>query len=277
MGRTLVDRLRNPAYTGRNRCYPCTALNVALVGTAAALAGTVAVPAGVAVACVGLAAVWLRGYVVPGTPRLTQQYLPDRLLALFGKQPSRRGGFEVSDGATPGGDDPTEVLATLGVLADADADDPALSAGFVASWSTAAGRFAGGDGVTREAAAEVLSVAPDRVGVTSGETGGTVLTLDGEWVGNWPSRTALVADLAAELTLAGDAWAALDRAQRADLTARVRGLAAECPVCGGKTAVSDDTVESCCRSVAVVAVTCQGCGDRLAEFERSPAPFSPGA
>jgi hypothetical protein len=231
--------------------------------------------AAVAVACVGLAAVWLRGYVVPGTPALTRRYLPERVLAVFGKATPRRGGFEVSNGEVPETDHPTEVLAALGVLADGG--EPSLSRSFVASWSEAAGRLAGGDESIREGAGEVLSVVPDRVGVTPGDAGGVTLTLDGEWVGDWPSRTALVADLAAELVLDGGAWSALGRAERADLTARIRGLATECPVCGGEAVVSDDTVQSCCESVDVVAVTCRGCGDRLAEFERSPTPFAPGA
>ncbi|WP_251342139.1 hypothetical protein [Haloplanus halophilus] len=271
---SLVDRLREPAYIGENRCYPCTAINVALVGAAAALIGAVALPAGVAVACGGLAVIGFRGYVVPGTPRLTRRYLPDRLLAAFGKSRPRRGGFAVPNGSVSATDDPTEMLVELGVLAHPD--EPSLSASFRASWSTAAGRLAGDDAAVREAAAEALSVAPERVAVDDAD-GGVTLAVDGEWAGDWPSRTALVADVAAELTLDGDAWADLDRVVRADLTARIRGLAATCPVCGSETTASDDTVESCCRSADVVAVTCTGCGDRLAEFERSPAAFAPGA
>lgn len=274
MVRTLVDRLRSPAHTGTNRCRPCTAVNVALVAIVAVAVGVVAAPAGVAVAGLGIAAVWLWGYVVPGTPRLTRRYLPEWVLARFGKSGRRRGEVATA-GSVPDTDDPTALLASLGVLADAD--DPSLAAAFESSWSATAGQIAGSTSSVGTAAAEVLSVAPDRVDVTPGESGGVSLALDGEWVGDWPSRTALVADLAAELTLDGDAWAGLDRATRADLTGRIRGLATACPVCGAETTVSDDTVESCCRSADVVAVTCRDCGDRLAEFERSPAPFAPGA
>jgi hypothetical protein len=275
MVRTLIDRLRVPEHTGPNRCYPCTVVNVALVGVAAGLLGVVAAPVGLAVACLGLAAVWLRGYAVPGTPRLTRRYLPVRVLALFGKSRLRRGRgrFAAPNGAATNADDPSETLAAFGVLADAD--EPSLAASFEDAWSDTTARIAEDERAVREAAAEVLSASPRAVRIAPGETAGVTLTLDGEWVGNWPSRTALVGDLAAELLLAGDAWSDLDRVNRADLLARIRGLATACPVCGGETAVSDETVESCCRSADVVAVTCRECGDRLAEFERSPTPYAP--
>lgn len=275
MWHSIIGRLREPAYTGRNRCYPCTVLNVTVIGVVAVGVGTVAAPTAIAVAGIGLAAVWLRGYVVPGTPRLTRRYLPDRLLALFGKSRFRRGGFAVSSGAVSDTAEPTELLATLGVLADAN--EPSLDMSFEDSWSATAGRLAEDEKMFREAAAEVLSVPSESVEIAVEETGGVALTSDGDWVGSWPSRTALVGDFATELTLAGEAWTDFDRVKRADLMARIRGLATECPVCGAETGVSDDTVESCCRSADVVAVTCQECGDRLAEFEQSPASFEPGA
>lgn len=83
--------LRNPRYTGANRCWPCTVVNVLIVAAIAGIAVTTGFPlvAGV-VAVSGLAAIALRGYVIPGTPRFTQ-YLPDPVLALFGKQQPQPG------------------------------------------------------------------------------------------------------------------------------------------------------------------------------------------
>lgn len=275
MVRDLIDRFRNPAYIGRNRCYPCTVVNVALVGAGAALIGIISIPVAVVVACIGLTAVWLRGYVVPGTPRLTRRYLPERVLASFGKSPSRRDGFLGPNGGTIDTDEPADILATLGVLANAN--EPSLAASFEQAWSETVARLVEDDHATRVAAAEVLSVRAEQLELGPAEPSGVTLTLDGDWVGSWPSRTALVSDLASELTLAGDAWSDLDRTTRADLMARIRGVAATCPACGNETVVSDDTVESCCRSVDVVAVTCRGCSERLAEFEQSPRSFDPGA
>lgn len=250
-------------------------MNVALVGAAAAVIGMVAVPAAVVVACVGLTAVWLRGYVVPGTPRLTRRYLPERVLRTFWKSPSRRDGHTGAESAAIAADEPAETLTTLGVLASPS--DLSLAASFERAWSETVTQLVEDDNAIRAAAADVLSASPDQIEPRRAEPSGVTLTRNGEWMGSWPSRTALVSDLATELTVAGDAWAALDRTNRADLMARIRGVAATCPACGGETAVSDETVESCCRSVDVVAVTCRDCDERLAEFEQSPRRFALGA
>jgi len=258
------DEFRNPAHTGANRCLPCTAVNLGLVAIVAAAVAAFAPPAAGAVVVFGVAAVWLRGYLVPGTPSLTRRYLPDAVLARFGKQPST----EVPTG------DPAEKLVTLGVLASPD--DAALSPSFRAAWGDAAAKLADDPRAVRAAAAGTVSVAPDAVALRASE-GHLVLLVNGSWAGEWPSRTALVADLATARVLAGDGWSDLDRPTRADLAARIRGLAECCPVCEEPTRVSEDTVESCCRSADVVAVTCPGCRARIAEFDPAPSAFAPGA
>jgi hypothetical protein len=264
-GRSLLARLRQPAYTGENRCSPCTVVNLVLVALTAVAVGLVLPLAGVAVSLLGLLAIWLRGYVVPGTPELTRRYLPGRVLAAFGKSPT------TSD---PPEGDPVEKLVALGVLED---DEPTLTPAFERRWhETAAGIDADPDRL-QATAAEVLSVDADAVGVDHPAEGGVALTVDGGWMGSWPSRGALVADLATERLLADRGFAELDRLDRTDLAARIRGLATRCPVCSSPTDVTDDTVESCCGSTAVVAVTCVGCDVRLAEFDPSPAAFTPGS
>lgn len=262
--RSLVDALRDPVYTGANRCWPCTAVNLTLVALGAAVVGALAAAAGVVVAGLGVAAVWLRGYVVPGTPTLTRRYLPAAVLARFGKAPG---------GTAPPTGDPTERLSALGVLQD---DEPRLTRTFRDRWADTAGSLAGDERAVRRAAGEALAVPPADVTVeTDGD--GVSLVVGGDWVGQWPSRPALVADLSTELALSGRGWAGIERTERADLAARVRALAERCPVCDSPTRVSEDTVESCCGSAEVVAVTCPGCSARLAEFDPAPAAFAPGA
>mgnify|MGYP006914280394 CR=1 FL=1 len=102
-----IGRLRNPAYTGENRCLPCTGVNLAVTAVAALAAGMVWVPLGVGVAAVGVgvATVALRGYLVPGTPELTNRYLPDRVLRWFDKAPT---------GDALGGIDPEAYLRAAG-------------------------------------------------------------------------------------------------------------------------------------------------------------------
>ncbi|RDZ33783.1 MULTISPECIES: hypothetical protein [unclassified Haloferax] len=268
--RTLVDRLREPAYTESNRCLPCTAVNLVLLGLAVGplwvLSPVAAVPVGVA----GVTTIWLRGYLVPGTPALTRRYLPASVLAAFGTLST-----PVST-AVPPDADPVEKLVGFGVLSADPGDDPALTPSFRAAWHEAAETLAGDPEALDRAAATVTAGDRPRITVAESDADGVVMRADGSWVGQWPSRTALVADLATERTLAGPAWDALGRAERVDLAARIRGLVEQCPTCRGPTRVSDETVESCCHTTAVIAVSCTDCGDRLAEFDPSPSPFAPG-
>lgn len=64
-----LERLRRPEHTGENRCWPCTVANVVLVALGALLLARRRRALALTAAAVGGAAVWLRGYVVPGTPR----------------------------------------------------------------------------------------------------------------------------------------------------------------------------------------------------------------
>jgi hypothetical protein len=121
-GTGLLAAVRRPEYTGDNRCLPCTVVNVVLAGLLTAAAALVSLPLGVAVATVSLAAIYLRGYLVPGTPELTKRYLPERVLAWFGKADAP---------ATPGETafDTVGFLDRYGVVVDIG-DDVALAPAF---------------------------------------------------------------------------------------------------------------------------------------------------
>jgi|APHM01.1.fsa_nt_gi hypothetical protein len=256
---SLVDWARDPVYTGSNRCWSCTAVNLALVAIGVGAAAAITPVAGIGIAVFGVAAVWLRGYVVPGTPTLTRRYLPKRPLALFGKLHSAKSAPTV---------DPTGRLSTLGVLRDGE---PRLSLSFRDSWTNMAASLAGNDRATRRAAGEVLAVPPADI-VVNNDGLGINLTVTRDWVGQCPSQTALVADISTGVTLSGDGWTGMKQAERA---ARVRGIADRCPVCENQTPVSEDTVESCCGPRDVVSVTCPDCSVRLVEFDPAPNPFVP--
>lgn len=92
----LFDRVHQPEYTGENRCIPCTSVNLVI---AAVLAGGIARrsrPLAVAAFTASLVAIYVRGYLVPGTPTLTKRYFPDWVLAAFDKEPEPEfeGGIE---------------------------------------------------------------------------------------------------------------------------------------------------------------------------------------
>jgi hypothetical protein len=261
--RRLYDRFRDPAYTGRNRCTACTVVNVVLAVFVAGLVAVISLPLAVATLGVAAAVVALRGYLVPGTPSLTRRFLPDRVHALF----------EAGEVPT---EDPAATLVALGVVDDPD--DPSLTPWFRRRFAAALSERRTEAGL-RRFVGDALSLDPDAVAFEAAPDGdGVVATVDGDWVGAWPSRAALVVDAATDAVLSvRPAWTDLDHTARADLAGRIRGFVDECPACGGTVVDSEGTVDSCCRSVQVLARSCADCDARLVELERHRAAFAPGS
>lgn len=132
---------RRPEHIGENRCWPCTLVNVALVAAGAAAVAVGNAAAGAVVAVVGLALVWLRGYVVPGTPR----FAPRLVAPIPGSDALFHGGAATDGGRAPAGGsgslDPVDVdgealldrLLAEGVL-EADGDAVAPTAAYRERW-----------------------------------------------------------------------------------------------------------------------------------------------
>ena len=252
----LVERLRQPAYTGENRCTPCTVLNTVIALLLAALVSVLLTPVvGVAVLAVSLAAIYFRGYLVPGTPELTKRYLPDRVLRWFGKAP------ELPD---PGETVDVEAyLLEAGAVEDDGANDLTLTDGFAAAWERA----------VDDARADTPAAAGDLLGIDDAglETRGDacVVTEGGMAVADWPSEAALLADLGAVRVLEerDPTWASRDRGEQGRILTGLRVFVEDCPACGGTPELGEGTVESCCRQAEVVTYSCPDCGARLLELE----------
>lgn len=253
---TVLGAVRNPEYTGENRCVPCTVVNLLIAVVLASIGWVLAPLVGVVVGVLGVAAIWLRGYLIPGTPTLTKRYFPDRVLAWFDKPPETY---------TPEELDVEEILLTEGVLVEtADGTDLKVAPDFRAAWAE---RMRANDR-DRDAAslAWLLDIDPDRLSVEpSGEA--MVARVDGEWVGQWESRAAFVADIAAATVFEdrGGTWAELPTWARSEVLGGLRLFLERCPTCTGDVVLEQTVVESCCRDIDVVALTCQACGARLFE------------
>lgn len=263
--RHAVEALREPKYTGENRCLLCTILNVVLVVAVSLGFGALYDPVvGIAAVTVGLVLIYLRGYVVPGTPVLTQRFFPDAVLTYF-----EHGEPETTAPAN-GGDsefDPERELLTAGALTPClDRDDLCLDPLFRTSWRS-----------EMAPAAEDLDDAIYRMLPSSFDgsvdiefRGNTVVTrVAGTTVAEWPSRAAFVADAAGAAALAGvdSKWADRGFEERTRLLGGLRLWLDRCSVCDGHVELGEDTVESCCRSVNVVEASCTSCGARIFEAQ----------
>lgn len=260
--------LRQPEYTGENRCMPCTVVNtlIALVvsaGVAVAVAAVSSPVAGVVggtgVFLVSMLAIYLRGYLVPGTPELTKRYFPPWLLALFGKEPEPQ--IEIETDV-----DPETALITAGALEEcAETDDLCLTDGFRESWYAEI-EAVEQSGSGRERLLELLGV---EEGEVSFEEYGEAFRarVDGTVVGRWESEAAFLSDLGGARVLESRLrnWEELSVQARSQLLSGLRLFVDQCPSCGGTPDFGTDTVESCCSTHEVAAVACDDCGARLFE------------
>lgn len=111
-----LGRLRQPEYTGDNRCWPCTIVNLLITLALVVVVAIVSPLAAAAVGLVGVVAIALRGYLVPGTPSLTKRYLPQRIRRMFGKDPAEMHAF-------PDDEDLEVALELRSMRADQSGDD----------------------------------------------------------------------------------------------------------------------------------------------------------
>jgi len=266
----VVSRFRRPEYTGEMRCVPCTVVNSAIgVIAAAAIGGVVGANAGVAtgtgvgVIVLGLSAasIALRGYLVPGTPTLTKKYFPDWLLRRFDKDSHTRAAVSADENL----DVETVLMRAEAVEPCENVDDLCLTDEFQTAWSDRL-ESVRSEETSRAELADILGVEADIL--TFEEFGEAfVAYADETQAGQWESRGAFLADVAAatELEVRLDGWQTLGLRQQSQLLYALRLFLEECPECTGTVAIEEDTVASCCRSIDIVAVSCQECGARIFE------------
>jgi len=278
MASGTIERLRQPEYTGENRCLPCTAVNTVIALVAGVSVGflfatyvsTVAgVGAGSVVFGLSAAAIYLRGYLVPGTPELTKRYFPPWLLRLFGKAPEPV--TEPPINTPPDVDEPGERLSPeeelmrAGALEECETDeDLCLTDGFREAWHDEIESAA--KVKDRDALFDLLEVDHAEVSLTEFEDGFRA-QIRGTPVGVWESEAAYEADLAAAEVLSEtyDGWGSLSSEGRSRLLTGLRIFLDRCPECGGEPEFGSETVESCCSTREVAAVSCADCGSRLFE------------
>ena len=270
MDRTdVLERLSRPEYTGENRCLPCTVVNVALAVAIATVLAVLGGPiVGVAALALSLLAIWLRGYLIPGTPTLTRRYFPEWLLAAFGKAPERPT-VEVESADLEAA---LEALVAGDVVTEPDEDEDAnedgngvrLTSEFRERWDDRLEAF-------RTATANESDWRPPDADDVAAmfdaevERRGEAFELEGSKRLRWDSDAALAADVAADRELRGrlEGWTALEPDDRRDVLVGLRLLRARCPVpgCDGRLSRDVERLEHCCRRPAVgLESACERCG-----------------
>ncbi|MDY6764601.1 MAG: hypothetical protein SV377_02765 [Halobacteria archaeon] len=266
---SIVERVKQPQYTGENRCIPCTAVNVVISAIlAGALAFLLNIAVGVVLFVLFALTIYLRGYLIPGTPTLTKRYFPDRVLKLFDKHEPA---VELT-GEDDAWDEEAveEFLYTINVVEECeDEDDLCLTPDFEREWEERIKQLRS-DEIQRDYLAELVDADSSQLSFdTYGEA--FVASLNGQRVGQWESKAAFLADIAAEREISKRhrGWEDVSIQKKSRVLSGLRIFIEKCPSCDGPVTVEQDTVESCCRSIDVLAATCNECSSRLFEVEYS--------
>ena len=274
----MLDQYKDPKYTGANRCLPCTLGNLAITVIISAAVAAISVIGG-AIAFLGATtAIYFKGYLIPGTPTLTKQYFPRWLLKIFGKEPTAADGLAsggTSDAETivgpgqssDGGIELEQFLITHNLVeATTDGDDLQLTSAFSEDWYAEMETLYG-DNLSSRHVAAALQVDASSDTELYEQDGAYSLTTDESSIGRWPSRAALVADMAAArlLTTRVETWEKFSTHHRGVILNGLRIFLQRCPGQGGAITLREETVESCCTSQQVIAATCDESGERILE------------
>ena len=277
---SLLEKLRRPEYTGDNRCWPCTITNTALL---AGMTGLLWLRGkrrtATALAVGGLAAIGLRGYLVPYTPSFAPELTAKLPVDPFdhGQSPTATGSLaEVGEASSPDPDAPDEqstpdgeeVLAQLGEadVVEFDGEDVRLDEDFRADWRREIealrerdleGLAAVADGATPA----TVDVSATREAVEPG------IVLDSEAGSPTHMRRAYaIPELAATRALTGRVDDDIARAAGRPL----RSLLQTCPLCDEELIVTD---AKCCGETVPAGGTpaeklmCPSCNERVFTFE----------
>ncbi|WP_135661518.1 hypothetical protein [Halorhabdus rudnickae] len=267
---TLLEWLREPAYTGENRCWPCTVVNAVLVGAVAVwLHRRERSLAGLAAAAIGAGLVYVRGYLVPYTPTFAPRLVAVAPIpaSLFGHEPDQYEpaideSASLGDIADYDGEAMLEELVAADVVT-ADEETVELTDAIDSGWHEEMDRLAAlsTDGL----ATEIERTIPH---VDNAEP----LEVDGETWFVLGDNDAFLSQLVAIAELAG--YRALEPSLEDPLrlagARTLRMFLDTCPVCGAEIVPS--TEANCCGAYADPRdppkdiLVCPDCEQRAFEF-----------
>lgn len=264
----LLRQIRKPAYSGENRCWPCTVVNTVLVGAAAAwLYRRERTLASLAAATIGAALIYIRGYVVPYTPTFAPRLVEIAPIpaSIFHDEQANAGLEESTSLGDIGDYDGDTVLDEL-VAADiviADEETVRLTDEIDSSWHEEMDRLAALS--DEELAIEIERTIPH---IHNAEP----LEVDGEMWFILGNNDEYISKLVAITELSG--YRALEPSLEDPLrlagAMTVRMFLDVCPICGSEIVPS--TEANCCGAYADPGVppkdllVCPECDQRVFEF-----------
>jgi hypothetical protein len=268
----MLDVLRQPEYTGSNRCLACTVVNCCLAAIIAIFFTLFSPVLGGVSLVFSLGTIYLRGYLVPGTPALTKRYFPPWLLRWFGRRQTGPAALTNSHEELQTADNrPSSELEQVDFLAECpEKDDICLDPDFQRAWRRVIGEIRQDKSRQRELLANMLyaDFEPSEVSLKEGGTRFTA-TVKQEDIGEWRSRAPFLADVAAAAVLNewDDEWDEQSIQTRGNKLARLRVFLESCPACDAPVTLQSDEGGACCWSREVTTVRCTECEAPLVRID----------
>jgi len=253
--------LKNPRYTGENRCLPCTAVNLIISLVLSALAyHELGVVIATTIFALSVVLIYVRGYLIPGTPTLTKKYLPETVLASFHR--SERPVADETDADRTIGE--TEVfLHEYGIIEPCENDeDVCITPDFRSSWYDWMASLREND--IQTVLATHLDAAPSDIVIERSDELISVRYND-QHLGSWRSKPLLIADVATELELQEryPEWSHLLVQEREQVIGGLRVFLDQCPDCLEPVTEQETKTETCCSFRTEIAGECVDCGTQL--------------
>ncbi len=248
--------IRQDEFTGENRCLPCTVVNLIISALLAGIIGYYS--RGIGIIGFGLSAllIYLRGYLIPKTPYITQEYFPDSVLRAFGKSSGHADDKEVE-----------QLMEDLDILKpEDDADTSTLNPSFEKQW-----RQRLKDRKNKTSGKNIISqlFLPENEFEVKSDSEKMAAMANGQIVGRWPSKVSRVVDVISDRTLRDYAqrWEHLGPQTRLQILFALRKFVKVCPNCGGQITTQTIEVDSCCGPVPVIEAQCTDCSKLLFKVE----------
>lgn len=247
------SRLVDPRYTGQNRCPPCTLINVIIAVLISVSIGVWAPFVGGLAIFLFLLVIYFRGYLVPGTPKFTKNYFPERVLSLFNKgKPTDYTGFRDLS--------LEKVLREEGLLkVVSDNAELCIDNEFEDNWLYSINHVNSSDEYV--SLGNLFHSNPENLSIEDYPDDSIGVYASGTLIGRWESRWALKVDAAAVklLEVHSDIWPTLTAGERKRLLSGLRLFLETCPSCSQDLSLEKVSADSCCKEYDTAVVRCNSC------------------
>jgi hypothetical protein len=262
-----------------NRCIPCTVLNVFIASVIAGLLvgiGLFWIAITTFVACIVV--IYLHGYLIPGTPTITERYFSKRVLRLFGKDLPNEHTHDLHETTDDTAEEreSVEALVATGIVTRRG-DEIDLSSDFRDAWHERIHAIRERErerdqdqeqDLNQELEPRLADVQTIYGADTITRHGPASFVVDKNKSVRWVSEAALVADVASATELENrlDAWKTFSKSRRDEILTGLRLFLRYCPACDGPLSVEEDRVDPCCQKAHIVVQSaCERCDVLIVE------------